>query len=70
MLLIKSFFNKGTIVYLYLQHLEEALIQNDKVGRMEELRVKGLVQGPSGGSLVDLRVELTTFTSVVQHLNH
>lgn len=36
----------------------------------EQLRINGLAQSPSSGSLTVLGVELTTFQSEVQHLNH
>lgn len=36
----------------------------------EELRVKGLAQGDTKGSSVDLGFDITTFQTVVQRLNH
>ncbi|KAK3536187.1 hypothetical protein QTP70_035034, partial [Hemibagrus guttatus] len=52
---------KGTInAERYIQVLEQHLLPSR---RPEQLRVKGLAQGPSRGSLVDLGFKLTTFQS-------
>lgn len=56
------------IIVQHLQHVADPLIQS--YCSFIQFRVKGLAQQPSSGRLALLGLELITFHSEGQHLNH